>query len=152
MSNGPMYSIGQVADRLGLAVSTLRWWEKCGLITPAARESGRRRYSEDDLRRIAMIQLWQTMAAMSLDEIGAFLTGRTDDTTWRAAVESRIAACDEQLARLNAARATLAHMLRCPNDHPADRCPYLAASIDEYLSTGVMPASPISTATPPSIS
>jgi DNA-binding transcriptional MerR regulator len=144
MSNGaaPAYSIGQVADRLGLAISTLRWWEKCGLIVPSGRESGRRRYSEDNLRRIATIQLWQTTAAMSLDEIGTFLAGRTDDTDWRTAVENRIAACDEQLARLNAARATLSHMLRCPSDHPADSCPYLNATVDAYLTTGRMPASP----------
>ncbi|WP_051166555.1 MerR family transcriptional regulator [Amycolatopsis orientalis] len=133
------YSIGQVADRLGLPVSTLRWWEKRGLISPSGRQSGRRRYDEADVRRVAMVQLWQAAAAMSLEEIRVFLAGNTDDADWRGAVEHRIAACDRQLAQLASARATLAHLLRCPSDHPADECPYLAASVDEYLATGALP-------------
>ena len=133
------YSIGEVAARFAIAISTLRWWEKCGVIAPSGRQSGKRRYSDPDVRRIAMVQMWQSAAAMSLDEIRAFLAGNAGDASWRAAVEGRIAACDEQLIRLQSARSVLSRMLECPSDHPAEACPYLAATVDEYLTTGQLP-------------
>jgi MerR family transcriptional regulator, copper efflux regulator len=80
-----------------------------------------------------MIQLWQGTAMMSLDEIRTILTGGTRDRDWREAVRDRIAICDDQLDRLTSARGYLSHMLECPSDHPADRCPYLAEQIDDYL-------------------
>lgn len=132
--SGRTHPIGEIARRFGLAASTLRWWEKCGLLAPSAREAGRRRYDEGDVRRIALIQMWQASAMMSLDEIGALLTGSTQDRDWRSVVRRRIATCDEQLERLATARAHLAHMLECPSEHPVDTCPDLAARIDEHLA------------------
>lgn len=135
MSIDVTYSIGEVAQRFGIAPSTLRWWEKCGLVEPSGRESGRRRYNDADVRRIALIQLWQTTATMSLDEIAALLHGATHDRDWRDAVRSRIAECDSQLERLTKARANLVHMLRCTSDHPVQECPYLAREVDRYLAS-----------------
>jgi DNA-binding transcriptional MerR regulator len=135
-----LYSIGEAARRFGVAVSTLRWWEKCGLLTPASWQSGRRRYGQAELRRIALIQLCQNTAMMSLEEIGALLAGSTRNGGWRAAVRQRIAVCDERLARLTTARAYLSHMLECPSDHPVDTCPYLAEHIDQHLAAGPAPA------------
>lgn len=44
------YSIAQAADRSGLSIDTLRYYERIGLVEPPARDSGgRRNYSEDDL-------------------------------------------------------------------------------------------------------
>ncbi|MEU1628013.1 MerR family transcriptional regulator [Streptomyces sp. NPDC020096] len=128
------YPIGEVAARCGVAVSTLRWWEKRGLLAPDHRESGRRRYTDADLRRIAMVQLLQSTALMSLDEIGVILAGCTRDQDWRTAIRQRIAACDEQITQLTTARVYLTHLTNCPNDHPADNCPYLAREIDERLA------------------
>jgi DNA-binding transcriptional MerR regulator len=130
----PTYSIGAVAERFGIAISTLRWWEKQGLVTPCGRQAGKRRYNQAGLRRIALIQLWQSTATMSLDEIGAVLAGNTRDQNWREAVHGRIARCDQQLARLTSARSYLSHLLDCPSDHPAEQCPYLASEIDDLLA------------------
>ncbi|WBB61904.1 MerR family transcriptional regulator [Streptomyces sp. WMMC500] len=127
------YGVGEVATRFQVAVSTLHWWEKQGLLTPA-RHAGRRVYGDTDLRRIALIQLLQGTAMMSLPEIAALLAGGTADRDWRTAVGQRLAVCDEQLARLTSARAYLAHMLTCPSEHPVDTCPYLAEEIDAYLA------------------
>jgi DNA-binding transcriptional MerR regulator len=127
------FSIGEVAHRFGVAVSTLRWWEKRGLLVPASRQSGQRRYGQAELRRVALIQMCQSTAMMSLEEIGALLAGSTCDGDWRAAVRHRIAVCDDQLARVTAARAYLSHMLECPSDHPTDNCPYLAEHIDRHM-------------------
>jgi DNA-binding transcriptional MerR regulator len=44
------YSIAQAAERSGLSIDTLRYYERIGLVDPPARDSGGRRdYSEDDL-------------------------------------------------------------------------------------------------------
>ncbi|NGO10267.1 MerR family transcriptional regulator [Streptomyces sp. HC44] len=135
------YGIGEVAARFGVAVSTLRWWERCGLVTPA-RTSGRRTYSDADVRRIAVVQLLQKTTMMSLPEISALLAGSGNDRDWRTAVRARVTECEEQLARLTAARAYLAHLLSCPSDHPTDQCPYLAQEIDGYLATGRISSPP----------
>lgn len=53
------FSIGDLARRSGVPVSTIRTWEqRYGLLAPARSPGGHRRFSEDDLRRIsAMRQL-----------------------------------------------------------------------------------------------
>lgn len=46
-----MYSVGEVAEKLGVHWRTLHNWERAGLVSPA-RAGGRRVYSEDDLRHL----------------------------------------------------------------------------------------------------
>ena len=44
------YAIAQAAERSGLSIDTLRYYERIGLVEPPARDSGgRRSYSEEDL-------------------------------------------------------------------------------------------------------
>ena len=45
--------IGQVADRAGVRVSLIRYYEDIGLLPEPARVSGQRRYDETVLRRLA---------------------------------------------------------------------------------------------------
>ena len=35
-----LFTIGQLADRTGLAVRTIRFWSDAGLVTPAGRSAG----------------------------------------------------------------------------------------------------------------
>ncbi|NGO69476.1 MerR family transcriptional regulator [Streptomyces boncukensis] len=130
--SGAGWSVGEVAARFGLAVSTLHWWEKCGLLAPE-RASGRRVYREAELRRIAVVQLLQGTAGMALPEIAALLEGSTGDRDWRAVVRGRVARCEEQLDQVRRARDYLTHLLECPSEHPVAQCPYLAADIDSRL-------------------
>jgi len=44
-----VYSVGEVAERLGVHWRTLHNWERAGLVHPA-RAGGRRVYSESDMR------------------------------------------------------------------------------------------------------
>ncbi|MFF3917209.1 MerR family transcriptional regulator [Streptomyces sp. NPDC001852] len=125
--------IGEVAARLGLTTSTLRYWEERGVLQPAARQSGRRLYGPEELRRIALIQIWQESGMMSLDEIATVLAGRTETGHWRDTVRGRMAAIDEQIDRLTQAKAYLAHYLSCPRDHPADDCPMVSKEVDAHI-------------------
>src|SRR5436305_6492133 len=43
-------TVGETAEKVGLSVHTLRWYEQEGLVAPVGRDTaGRRRYSPDDL-------------------------------------------------------------------------------------------------------
>jgi DNA-binding transcriptional MerR regulator len=71
MKSSPM-TIGQVADHFGLPTHVLRHWESVGLLSPARVEGGRRRYTRDDLFRVASI-VRAKQAGLPLPDIRAFL-------------------------------------------------------------------------------
>ncbi len=127
-------TIGEAAARFGLAASTLRYWEERGVLRPAERQSGRRVYGPEQLRRIALIQIWQDTGTMTLDEIAAVLAGRSDAGDWREAIQHRMTAVDEQIERLTTARSYLAHYLGCPRDHPADDCPKVRGEVERHMA------------------
>src|SRR5258708_26652994 len=49
-------SIGEVARKMGLRSSAIRYYERLGLIPKAPRVSGRRRYDDRVLERLAMVR------------------------------------------------------------------------------------------------
>jgi len=55
MQNRPVYPIGIVSELLNVHPETIRVWERSGVIIPK-RRSGRRYYSETDLKRLRFIQ------------------------------------------------------------------------------------------------
>lgn len=61
-------SIGEVADRAGIAPSALRYYEKEGLIHAERSDGGQRRYHRDVLRLIAFIRAAQRVG-LTLDDI-----------------------------------------------------------------------------------
>ena len=50
-----VYGISVAAELSGIAVQSLRLYERYGLVTPARSEGGTRRYSADDLARLQRI-------------------------------------------------------------------------------------------------
>ena len=80
----PLLTIGQVARRAGIRISHIRYYEEVGVLPEAERVSGQRRYREDVLHRLSIIDVAQR-AGLSLDEIRS-LTGpdnRGDDASVR---------------------------------------------------------------------
>ena len=65
-------SIGEVADRAGIAPSALRFYEKEGLIHSDRSDGNQRRYHRDVLRLVAFIRAAQRVG-LTLDEIRAAL-------------------------------------------------------------------------------
>jgi len=55
MSNRPVYPIGIIAEMLNVHPETIRVWERNGVIKPK-RRSGKRYFSDDDLKRLHFIQ------------------------------------------------------------------------------------------------
>jgi MerR family transcriptional regulator, redox-sensitive transcriptional activator SoxR len=67
VSPDPM-TIGQVADRAGVRASRIRYYEDVGVLPAPERNAGQRRYGEDVLHRLAIIEVAQR-AGLSLEEI-----------------------------------------------------------------------------------
>src|SRR3712207_1494396 len=89
----PLLTIGQVAERAGIRVSHIRYYEEVGVLPEAERVSGQRRYREDVLHRLSIIDVAQR-AGLTLEEIRT-LTGpdsRGDDASVRirALAESKL--------------------------------------------------------------
>jgi MerR family transcriptional regulator, repressor of the yfmOP operon len=71
---GELLSIGAAAALAGVSERALRYYQELGLITPCARTpGGLRRYSEEDLARVARIRELQTLLGLNLDEIAVVL-------------------------------------------------------------------------------
>jgi len=50
------YSIGEVAELIGVPTSTLRYWDKAGALCPSKRQAGRRFYTQKDLDRATRLK------------------------------------------------------------------------------------------------
>jgi MerR family transcriptional regulator, copper efflux regulator len=124
--------IGEVARRAGVATSTIRFYERRGLFAADARRSGQRRYREESLRRLVFIGMLQD-AGLTLDDIDGILNA-ADVAAWKAIAQRRLADLDEQIDRLERARAYLSGALLCRFDHPATDCTIMGAEIDRRLA------------------
>ncbi|MGH2614143.1 MAG: MerR family transcriptional regulator [Thermomicrobiales bacterium] len=104
-------TIGELADRFGLATHVLRHWESVGLLTPAARVNGRRRYHQGHIARVAMIVRGKE-AGFELKQLRE-LFDAPDPLTRRALVERHHAALERRIAQTQAAKEMVEHALEC---------------------------------------
>ncbi len=125
-------TIGEVARRAGVPTSTVRFYERRGLLAPDGRHSGQRRYQVGTMRRLVFIGMLQD-AGLSLDDIAGVLDAPTV-TDWKAIGRRRLAALDDEIARLQQARAYLEGALLCRYDHPATECRIMGEEIDRRLA------------------
>ena len=65
-------TIGEVARRVGLNTSAIRYYESRGVLPRPDRESGRRRYTEETVQRLHVIDVAKR-AGFSLDEAALLL-------------------------------------------------------------------------------
>ena len=71
--------IGEVARRVGVRPSAVRYYEERGLIAPERRSGGKRIYGQEAIERMALI-LFAKEVGFSLDEIRKLLSGFSNDT------------------------------------------------------------------------
>jgi MerR family redox-sensitive transcriptional activator SoxR len=69
----PLLTIGQVAERAGVNTSHIRFYERVGVLPEAERVAGQRRYRDEVVHRLSIIDVAQR-AGLALEEI-APLTG-----------------------------------------------------------------------------
>jgi DNA-binding transcriptional MerR regulator len=123
-------SIGEAARRTGLAPSAIRFYESEGLLVPPRRD-GRRRYSRDELRRLAFIATARDLG-LGLAAIRRAL--RPGQAGWAAVVDEQIAALDAQIARAERTRKMLLASRDCPAADPVRDCPHLSSALDRVLA------------------
>ncbi|HUO87957.1 MAG TPA: MerR family transcriptional regulator [Rhizomicrobium sp.] len=108
--------IGEVARRTGLRPSTLRYYERAGLLPPPARRSRRRLYDDGVFGRIRMIQIARA-AGFTIAETRRFLSGFPSGTApsarWRALAARKREELDRQIADAAAMKAILDEHFRC---------------------------------------
>jgi len=127
-----LLTIGEIAERAHVATSTIRYYERRGLLVADARKSGQRRYRVATLRRLVFIGMLQD-AGLALDDIDGVLNA-ANVSEWKAIAAQRLAVLDEQIARLNQARSYLAGALLCRYAHPATDCKIMGTEIDRRLA------------------
>jgi MerR family redox-sensitive transcriptional activator SoxR len=132
-----LMTIGEVAHRAHVATSTIRYYERRGLLSADARQSGQRRYRIETLRRLVFIGMMQDIG-LTLDEVHGVLNAATA-ADWKSIAGQRLAALDEQIAQLQHARGLLAGALWCRFDHPATDCTVMGAEIDRRLDRSGTP-------------
>lgn len=135
-----LWSIGQIAELVGLPAHVLRFWEDEGLIAPARDTSGYRRYGRDDLVRMFAIRGNQS-AGMTLPQIRTLLDGQAPDR--HAILTQHLAELDARERALHRSRAMTEHALDC-EAHDIATCPNFARHVDDVVA-GVVTGPPAAT-------
>jgi DNA-binding transcriptional MerR regulator len=95
--------------------STLRYYDELGLVGPAARAAGRRRYAASAVRDVGVILFFREIE-FSLAEIGRFISGERQ--CQREMIDHKLAELAEQQHRIEVARTALEHGRQCPASEP----------------------------------
>ncbi len=130
-----LWQIGEMAKRAGVKVSTLRYYDACGLLPPAYRaESGYRLYAPQQLERLQFI-LEAKRLGLNLRQIRQILTlsdsGEQPCERVALLLQRMVARLDERIAQLRARRDALlyalSHAQRTGSPSP---CALLTTAID----------------------
>jgi MerR family transcriptional regulator, redox-sensitive transcriptional activator SoxR len=110
-------TVGEVAQRSGVAVSALHFYEARGLIRSQRTAGNQRRYERDVLRRVAVIRTAQRVG-ISLEQIAAALDSLPERQTPTRADWSRLSRLwrddlNQRIAQLEKLRDTLDDCIGC---------------------------------------
>jgi len=117
MANETELTVGELAQRSGVAVSTLHFYETRGLIESRRSAGNQRRYRRDMLRKVALIRVAQRVG-LPLDTIRAALAGLPDGRSptladWRRLSAGWRGELDARIAELQALRDQLTDCIGC---------------------------------------
>lgn len=127
--------IGELAQRTGVPIDTVRYYERQGLLPqPERRPSGYRSYQSGDVTRLRFVRRAKALG-FTLEEIRELLelSGRREDDmgSLKAAAEHKLADVEAKLAELARIRDGLRTLVQaCPGHGALDACPILHA-LDE---------------------
>ena len=113
--------IAEVARRAGVPSSTLRYYEKIGLIQSTGPQGARRQFAPTVLNQLAMIALGQA-AGLSLDEVHSMLQPGGAVNIDRQLLAAKADSIDATIKQLRAVSRGLRHAAACPAPSHAE-CP-----------------------------
>jgi MerR family redox-sensitive transcriptional activator SoxR len=124
-STSTLLPIGEVARRVGLRPSAVRYYERMGLLRPTPRAGGQRRYDPAALHRLSAIRLAQR-AGFSLDEIKRLFESERlpGGAGWRALVESKLREVRARIDEAQVMERMLLESLECGCE-AFDECPLI---------------------------
>jgi len=125
-----LLNIGQVAERTGVTVEAVRFYEKRGLIAaPQRSDAGYRQYQPETVKRVQFIQRAKEVG-FTLKDIGELLALRQKPGTSCADIKLRatqkIEEVDQKIQDLNGIRDALGRMImKCSGSGTLSECPIL---------------------------
>lgn len=115
----PHMSISEVAQQVGLRASTIRYYEQVGVLQPATRTSGQRRYDRTVLYRLALIKRAR-QTGFTLKEIRKLFFGFAEGTPisarWQRLSKKKIEELDGLMDQIKAMRQLLLRIQKCQCD------------------------------------
>lgn len=133
-----MLRIGQLAERTGVGIETIRFYEKQGLMSePVRGENGYRRYSQNAIEELQFIRRGRLLG-FSLDEIAQLMTLAHQPEQPCAKADALVAqhlrTVDHQIAELQALRKQLESLSHCESNQAA-HCHLIEALEDKECCT-----------------
>ena len=114
--------IGKLSAQSGVPASTIRYYEKIGILPRAARVGGQRRYPADAIHRLAVLKLAQ-YCGFSLAEMRQLLYGFRPavppSQRWQQLARKKETELDVEMSRISEMKHMLGRVSGCP-------CPDLA--------------------------
>ncbi|TAL73328.1 MAG: heavy metal-responsive transcriptional regulator [Rhodanobacter sp.] len=136
MPTASSLTIGSVARRVGVAIDTIRYYEREGLLPePLRRASGYRSYGEAAVLQLRFIRRAKELG-FTLEEIRELLALSADRQHGVKAVKQRarkrLDAITERIAELTRVRDALAELVAsCPGHGTPEQCPILRSLTGE---------------------
>ena len=120
MTGFPELTIGEVARRAGVATSSIRYYERIGLLDEPARSGGQRRYDADVLGKLGFIGVAQS-AGFKLREIRELIDGADGlGEPMRSLSSRKLAEVEALLERTKASKGWLEVAQQCGCATPAE--------------------------------
>jgi MerR family transcriptional regulator, redox-sensitive transcriptional activator SoxR len=121
----PLLTISEVARQVRLQPSAIRYYERIGILLPAQRAGGQRRYDTTVLHRLAVIQRAR-QTGFSLDEIRELFFGFRDTAPasqrWQKLSRRKLAELEELTEQIKTMRHLLQRMMDCCRCETLDQC------------------------------
>ncbi|AFK60952.1 SoxR family transcriptional regulator [Advenella kashmirensis WT001] len=115
--HGKLLSVGEVAQRSGVAVSALHFYERKGLIASVRNSGNQRRYKREVLRKVAIIKVAQRVGIPLTEIADAFATlpsGRTPSAAdWERMSQAWHDDLNERIRTLTSLRDQLTECIGC---------------------------------------
>ena len=108
-----------------MRASAIRYYEQIGILEPARRVSGQRRYDETVLYRLAVVRRAQE-AGFTLDEIRQLFFGFLPSTPiserWKRIAERKMLELDARMKQIRSMRGLLQKLQACCECETVERC------------------------------
>lgn len=121
----PEMTISAVARQVGLQASAIRYYEQIGLLPPAHRISGQRRYDATTLHRLAVVQRARQLG-FTLEEIRelffGFQAGSRASQRWQKLSRAKLTELDVQIEEIRTMQRLLREMIEKCHCDSLDQC------------------------------